>query len=311
MGALNGYLQQVERFCRDGGQGFLNPADLIDYVNRARRELAGRTQCIRVLGSISSGISTITVDDGGTGYTAADTLTISPPDSPSGAAPDPSGTQATAGFTVDPVTGAISAVSVINGGSGYFAPTATITSATGSGASLSVQTAPLSATIANQEIYQFSAMDLSGWPGVGEILAVRDISVLYANYRYTCLYYAFSQYQAFIRQYPRQYYYVPTVWSQFGQGAAGSVYMYPVASAAYQMEWDAICLPADLTNDNDVEAIPLPWTDAVPYFAAHLAFAEMQNLNASMAYLKLYDEMVHRYSVYARPGKTNNPYGRY
>lgn len=308
---LNTYLQQTQRFCADAAQKILDPIDLIDYVNRARRELAGRTQCIRVVTPISGPIATITVTKGGTGYAAADTLTISTPDSPGGAAPDPNGVQATAAITGLSPTGAILGVAVTNGGDGYFTPAVTVNTSTGSGASFSVQTVGLSVTNTNQEVYNFSAMNLTSFPGVGPIIAIRGVSIIYANYRYSLPYYPFTIYQAMIRQYPRQYYYVPTMWSQLGQGSGGSAFLYPIASQPYQMEWDSTCLPLELLTNQDVEAIPQPWTDAIPYFAAHLAFAELQNLNASMAFLKLYDEMVHRFSAYARPGRASNVYGRY
>ena len=77
------------------------------------------------------------------------------------------------------------------------------------------------------------------------------------------------------------------------------------------MEWDCFCLPKDLNTDDDFDALPRPWTDAVPYFAAHLSYLGLQNLNAAQYYMSLYDEMVHRYSAYARPGRQINPYGRW
>jgi hypothetical protein len=77
------------------------------------------------------------------------------------------------------------------------------------------------------------------------------------------------------------------------------------------MEWDCFCLPIDLETDDDPEAIPLPWTECVPYFAAHLAFLEMQNLNAGGFYLQLFEKMMHDFSAYARPGRAINPYGRW
>lgn len=311
MGALFDYLKQVERFTHDAHQRDLDPADLIDYINRARREIAGRTQSIRVTPTIQAGVATITVEKPGSGYAATDPLVISAPDSPSGGPAAPSGVQATGGITVDPITGAVLAVAVINGGAGYFQPTAAITSSTGSGAVLAAKTAGTSITAANQEEYRFADVDLSANPGVGAIIAVRSVSIIYANYRYVLPKYAWTTYQAFIRQYPRQYYYVPTMCSQFGQGAGGSLFLYPIASAPYQTEWDCTCLPQDLLTNNDVEALPLPWTDAVPYFAAHLAFAELQNLNASKFFLDLYDQMVHRYSAYARPAQITNVYGRW
>ena len=77
------------------------------------------------------------------------------------------------------------------------------------------------------------------------------------------------------------------------------------------MEWDCLCLPQDLIDNQSVDVIPNPWTDVVPYFAAHLCYLEIQNLNAANFYLDLYDKMLLRYSQYARMGRTINVYGRY
>jgi len=236
-------------------------------------------------------------------------VVISAPDSPSGKSPNPGGLQAiaTAGVTA----GTISTISVTNVGSGYFQPTVTITDPTGSGATAVPILSPILQTVASQEVYPFSTVDLTQFPGVSSIFAVHSVSFIYSGYRYSCPTYAFSDYQAKIRTYPIQYTFVPGVVSQFGQGASGSLYMYPIPGAAYQMEWDCFCLPVDLTDDSTIEALPSPWTDCIPYFAAHLAYLELQNLNAAAAYLKRYEELVSRYSTYVRNTRMTNPYGRY
>jgi hypothetical protein len=308
MSFLFDYMQITQGFLRDRSQALLNPADIVAYINRARRQIAMQAQCIRVLTPISGSVMTITVTAGGHGYTAP-TVTISAPDYPSGTGVYPGGNQATAVATV--VAGAITDIQVPYGGSGYFLPQVTITDSTGSGATATVQVSPLSETQANREVYNFSDAVLSQFPGVKEILAVKSTSFIYANYRYSLPCYSFSTYQAMIRQYPNQYLYVPTMCAQFGQGTSGSLYMYPIPSTIYQFEWDCICLPDDLITDQDVEAIPRPWTDAVPYFAAHLCFLELQNLNAAQYYYNMYMQQLNIYSVAARPGRMTNPYGRY
>ena len=87
--------------------------------------------------------------------------------------------------------------------------------------------------------------------------------------------------------------------------------MYPLPSQTYQLEWDCLCLPSDLVDDQSVEVLQQPWTDVVPYFAAHLAFAELQNWNVSKYMLQLFDDMTLRKSNYARVGRVVNSYGRY
>jgi hypothetical protein len=305
---LSEYVATVQGFIRDRGQRYMNPEDIRGYVNRARREVAERTQSIRILTPISGAIVGAQVTSPGSGYTNPAAV-ISTPDTPSGQLPYPAGAQATA--TVQMIGGQISNVGMSFGGAGYFQPSITISDPTGSGAVVVPQIQPITITRFQQEVYPFWQVPLQTFPGVDSVFAVKSISFIYANYRYSIPIYPFSVYQAMIRQYPRQYLYIPTLGAQYGQGTNGSIYVYPIPSASYQYEWDCFCLPSDLIDDTTYEAIPLPWTDAVPYFAAHLCFLELQNLNSSRFYLDLYDTMVHRYSAYARPGRMINPYGRY
>jgi hypothetical protein len=256
----------------------------------------------------SGSIIAIEVTNPGSGYTSP-TVVITPPDSPNGALPYPAGAQAVA--NAQTIGGMISNVSVSFGGAGYFQPQVTITDPHGTGAIAVPQLSPISVLQFQQEVYNFADFPLDTFAGVQSVFAVIDVSVIYANYRYVLPYYPLSIYQAYIRQYPRQYLYVPTMHTQLGQGTGGSLLMYPIPSQQYQWEADCICLPEDLVSDNEPEALPAPWTDAVPYMAASLAYAELQNFNASKYYQDQYDNFVHRYSAYARPGRTINPYGRW
>lgn len=305
---LNTYIAQVQRFCRDQRMTYLDIGNMTDYINRARREIAGRTQCCRVLTPISGQCVTATVVQGGTNYTNP-TVTITPPDFPSGRQPHPGGAQAIA--VPMAMGGALQSVAIQYGGDGYFQPQATVTDPTGSGAQVTVQISPINQLNQGQEQYNFSSIYLGGVPGAAEVFAVRSASIIYANYRYSLPMYSFSTYQAMIRQYPFQYQYVPAFFSQLGQGAAGSLFFYPLPSQTYQYELDCQVLPSNLVDNQSVELIPQPWQDAVPYFAGHLAFAELQNLNVSKFYLDLYEKTVLNYSQYARIGRAVNMYGRY
>jgi hypothetical protein len=305
------YLKATQRFLREQRQEFSNPEDLLVYINRARREVAGRTQCIRRLTPISGQIVSTSLVAGGSGYVNP-VATITPPDFPSGVLPSPSGRQATAAVLFS--AGAVSDVIILDGGDGYFSPQVAITDSggPGTGASATLSISPINTLNIGQEVYAFSDIFLGNWPGVDAVHAIKSASVIYANYRYTLPMYAFSTYQSMIRQYPVLYQYVPTFCSQFGQGAGGSFYAYPLPSQTYQWEFDCFCLPSDMLIDNSIpEAIPQPWTDAVPYFAAHLAYMELQNLNYAKFYGEEFDKRTLGYSTYARPGMSVNKYGRY
>jgi hypothetical protein len=309
MASLFDYQKEVQKWLRETKQDLINPANLVNYINRARREIAMRTQSIRVLTSSSAPIQTASVITGGHSYSNTPTITITPPDFPSGAGANPNGAQATASAIV--TGGIISAVDINYGGDGYFQPVASVTDASGTGASISLVTAPINTLNVGTEVYPFTGIYLGANPGVKSVFAIRSVSVIYANYRYSLPMYSFTEYQGMIRQYPYQYQYIPTFCSQFGQGAAGSLYMYPLPSETYQFEVDCYCLPQDLKTNQDYEALPDPWTDAVAYFATHLSYLELNNFNAAKMYKDLYNEELLIYSQSSRIGRRVNIYGRY
>ena len=309
MTTLFDYQQDVQRLLREAKQQLSNPDDLRVYINRARREVAMRSQAIRRLTPINGPIGSCTVTDGGSGYSANPTITISEPDSPSGKPTNPNGVQATASAIVQ--AGVIVSIDITDGGDGYFQPTITIEDDTGTGAEATLAVPGINLLNAGQEEYLYSDIDVSVWPGVESVYFIRSCSLIYSNYRYSLPSYPFSIYQASIRQYPYQYQYVPTFCSQFGQGVGGSMYFYPLPSQAYQLEFDCQCIPQELVNNQSFEALPAPWTDSVAYFAAHYAMMELQNFNAAKYYLELFDKFAQRYSDYARAGRLTNPYGRF
>jgi hypothetical protein len=308
MVSLFTYMKQVQRFIADSRTEKVDPGDIVENINRARREVAMRGECIRVLTPIQGSITNAIVTTAGAGYTSP-TVVITPPDFPGGDVLFPAGAQATGTAVVSGAS--IAAVNITFGGKGYFMPQITISDPTGTGAVIKPVLNPLWTTNQSEEIYHFSSIPIAQFPGVESIFQVKSISMLYSNWRFSLPIYSFSEYQAMIRNYPYQYQYVPSIGAQFGQGNSGSFYLYPIASQQYQMEWDCFCLPQDLISDQSVEAIPDPWTDAVPHFAAYLTFLEMQNMNSARLHQQLFNEFMSRYSAYTRPGRRVNPYGRY
>ena len=305
--ALNQMLQQTQRLLREQNQVFENPTDLISYINNARREIALRTQCIRILTPSSGVITGYSITAAGSGYSNTPTVAVTAPDFPSGQLPNPNGLQATANATV--ISGQITQIDPVVGGDGYFQPTVTITDATGVGATASAIVSRINLLNQGQEKYNFSDIDLSGNPGCKSVYAVRGLSIIYSGYRYSLEYMAWTRYQLY-RAYPYQYQYTPAIYSQYGQGANGTFFCYPLPSQNLQAELDCQCLPTDLVDDLSVEAIPEPWTDAVPYMAAHLAFLELGNMNNARMYLELYEKRALSYSQFTRIGRGSNPYGR-
>lgn len=134
-------------------------------------------------------------------------------------------------------------------------------------------------TVAAQEVYNFSAVNpliQAQFPGVKSILAVGTIAVSQGALKPVLDTLAWSDFQAALRSWNAGFTGWPTICAQYGQGDLGSMYMFPVPTDAYPMDWDCSCLPVDLVDDTTPEVIPYPWTDAVPFFAAYLAYFNAQ-----------------------------------
>lgn len=318
-GPLNTYISDIYRLLgRDETQSDWNPDDLIRYINIARSEVAAQGQCIRRTSPVSGSILTLTVVEPGHSYSNNPTVTISPPDFPSGFLPYPNGAQATASAQV--IGGQIAAVSNDFGGSGYFQPSVTITDPTGTGAVVTTQITPILQTTFNQEVYRFSDIPIEALPGVQSILSVRSIQVIWSSWAWTVARCSFSKYQALIKQYVNQFQ-APPVWCcQFGQGVDGTVHLFPRPDTNYQLVFDMSCLPIDLIDDQSVEAIPDPWRNAVQFYAGHLALLSKASLQPAFmplasAYFNakdggLFGAHMRRARAFSQPMMTSSAYGR-
>lgn len=302
------YAKEIQRFLRDAKQEMLEQGDIYVHINEARREVAMRAQCIRRLTPIAGQVVSATVTSPGSLYTAPSVI-ITPPDFPDGLPGYPNGLQATAIAQFS--GGQITDVEIQNGGSGYQNPQISIVDPTGSGAVVVPSPVLYNQIIQGQEKYNWSDIDTSMFPGVGSVFWIQSVGIIYANWRYVPQYASFTKYQAIVRTYTTSsYQYVPAVFSQYGRGVDGSFFMYPPPSQTYPVEYDCICLPIDLVDDTTPEAIPLPWTDAVKFYAAAMCYLDLQNGNKAREYFQLFDDFMHRYGAYAMPGRQMNQYGR-
>lgn len=308
--ALSAYLTATQNLLGTGGLGNLySTTALTQYINTARNQIAAEGQCIRALPPISGAISTISVTSGGSGWGNV-TVLVSAPDFPPGFLPFPNGVQATA--TATTAAGGITAVTVTNGGAGYFSPVVSF-SGVGQGAVAIAAVSGINATLTNLEVYPFSGVNpivaVSG-SGISSIYMVNSVSLIWGTFRYTLMRLSFSKYQAMARTYTAGYTYIPAVFSQFGQGVNGSLYVYPIPNTAYQMEWDCCCLPAALATDSDPEAIPYPWTDAVPFLAAYYALSGSQRFKDADRMWGEFEKYVKRARQMSNPRGVVNWYGR-
>lgn len=182
-------------------------------------------------------------------------------------------------------------------------------------------TPPGMVTTQGQEVYNFADVDLSAYPGAESIYAIRGISLIWGNYRYTLDRVSWSKYQARVRNYATGWEDVPSIAAQFGQGVNGSIYIYPVPSEAYVMEWDCSLLPVDLVDDSTPEVIPAPWDNPVWLYAASQAMtmkaAQTPNIQQAQVYIamsdrfmKQFDRYMARSRAFVQPGYVSSWYGR-
>jgi hypothetical protein len=67
----------------------------------------------------------------------------------------------------------------------------------------------------------------------------------------------------------------PRICARLQPGLSGTLWVAPTPNQDYELILDAVMWPAPLVyanGDADPEALPYPWTDAVPLFAAFLAY---------------------------------------
>lgn len=299
---LNEYLQHTQRLIGDQDEKLFNIADLTYYVNHARNRIAADGQCVRVLPPSTSSFISISVAHGGSGYISAPTVVIT--------APDGYGVgyvQAAATATIS--GGVVTGVVLTNAGTGYVAPNVTLVGGGGSGASVTWALTPALLTTLNQEVYPFSAFNSLLPTGVASILAVQSIAVSWGSEKPVLRWMDWSGFQAYLRSQNIQSTNWPAVWSQYGQGANGSVYLYPIPSQVLQMDWDCYCIPSALTSDSSIEAVPYPWTSAVPYYAAYQAMASAGNIDRANYFEAQYYKRVKEARVFSSPAMVPDFYG--
>lgn len=156
------------------------------------------------------------------------------------------------------------------------------------------------AITAAQRTYAFPTISL-GVSGVSGVFNVRQASVLVGGG------------QTWMRPRPFEWFNLymlnqvvpttgqPTTWSQYAQGTTGSLFLYPLPDTDYTLTLDTSCFPIPLVDDTTVEAIPYPWTDAVPFFAAYYAYMSAQRQGDAETMLKRYKEFAGRARQMSNP----------
>ena len=145
-------------------------------------------------------------------------------------------------------------------------------------------------------VQQYAFSSISGLAtGIASVLNIRQASYALAS----------GQGRMHSRSFPDfNYYYLmnpvpiagpPSVWSQFGQGVNGSIFI-NLPDQAYALSLDCVCVPNALSEatDTDVEALPYPWTDAVPFYACWYALMSMNMKDEADKKYQQFEQMMAR-----------------
>jgi hypothetical protein len=254
-------LNDTRRLLHDALGRYWSDADLTSCINSACKRVVADTTCNRQLQTIylSTGlelygygmVSGCKVISGGTGYVNP-TVAFSDP---------PSGGTTAVGVVVSS-GGVITDVQVTHGGSGYTsAPTMTFTGG-GSGANV-----------------------VSSVPNIST-LDVLNITVLWGQVRVILDTMSFTEFQSTVRSWVG-YQQRPGLRAKYGQN---QWYIGPLPDQPYTSEWDTNVIPPELVVPTDVSVLSYPYTDAVSYYAAHVAKFQEQSYTESEKFEQLYKQ---------------------
>ena len=127
---------------------------------------------------------------------------------------------------------------------------------------------------AGTQAYPFASVTLP--TGAAGVFNVRGVTINLGDGGQWCAPYPFPYFQLYYLGTPVPCSGIPKQYSQFAQGELGSLYFAPVPNAAYTAECDCVVVPSALVDDTTVELLPYPYTEAVPFYAAYLAFLSAQ-----------------------------------
>lgn len=173
-------------------------------------------------------------------------------------------------------------------------------------------------TVAATQVYNFSGISLSSVTGAGSVYNIRTIWAGVASGQVRLRPRSWPWFSLYELNNPIPTQGMPKVWSQFAQGINGSIYFSPIPDAVYVVKADATCMPSDILTETDADAIPQPWADVVPYYAAYLAYLELQRPEVADKMLGLYENFAararsmstptilpHQYEQGPKPVRTN------
>ena len=127
--------------------------------------------------------------------------------------------------------------------------------------------------------------------GIKAIIDVLDISVSWGATRPTLNWMPWGDLQALARSYNVGVTSYPFAWACQGDGTRGKVFLFPIPSVGGicgEMVWDVICIPTVLNTNDDYDAIPESFQDAIKYRAVALALMASFRFTESQVHTQMF-----------------------
>lgn len=162
-------------------------------------------------------------------------------------------------------------------------------------------------TVVNQETY---AMPTAPGSGVGSALSILGIALPWGTYKPTLTRYTWQDFQSYFRVFSGTVFGFPECYGVQGSGVNQLVYLFPIPQQIFASEWDCTHTVNSLATDSDPEALPFPWTDCVPYYAAYFALLNAQRFQEAKAMYAIYQDLSRNARAGTNPLFTATPYPR-
>ncbi|HXE51238.1 MAG TPA: hypothetical protein VN663_22865 [Ramlibacter sp.] len=141
------------------------------------------------------------------------------------------------------------------------------------------------ATLPGVEHYHFGYARLylqAQWAGYDNVVDLMSVAVSWGSAaRPVMEWMDFAELQALARIYSAGVFTYPFKAALQGDGINQILYLFPVPGQALEMEWDCSCTPKPLYNNNDLEAIPAPFRDAIKFKAANYVYMASQRFGSA------------------------------
>lgn len=138
-------------------------------------------------------------------------------------------------------------------------------------------------------VYNVETIAFSALPQGSSTIDILNINLYWGDSRWPLYYMAWTDFNAQLRFW-QNYTGRPIGFSMYGPK---TIYIGPKPDQAYTVELDTVVLPTPLVSGSDVDTdIPDPFTEAVPYFAAHKAKYQEQSYGESEIFKQEYTKEI-------------------